>query len=161
MEGVEVNWTMNDLNDGVPTEVTYRIPAEDLTYDLEDVKTLALQKYEEATGNTDWSGLTDRAWSYWMDLADEELQKIQSRLTVDRLLSDFEPDTSYYEFPGGVEVRQISAHLASFPAQIVQYAARSGRMDGKCKSEELSDRIRDFEKIRDFATWEIERLGDL
>lgn len=38
---------------------------------------------------------------------------------------------------------------------------RSGRMDGKCKSEELSDRIRDFEKIRDFATWEIERLGDL
>lgn len=81
--------------------------------------------------------------------------------TGDRLLSDFEPDTSYYEFPGGVEVRQISAHLASFPAQIVQYAARSGRMDGKCKSEELHDRIRDFEKIRDFAQWEIDRLGDL
>lgn len=92
---------------------------------------------------------------------EEELLKIQGRLTVDRLLSDFGPDTSYYEFPGGIEVRQISAHLASFPAQIVQYAARSGRMDGRCKSEELSDRIRDFEKIRDFATWEIERLGDL
>lgn len=71
------------------------------------------------------------------------------------------PDTSYYEFPGGVEIRQISAHLSSFAGQIVQYASRSGRIDGKCKSEELSDRIRDFEKVRDFAQWEIDRLGDL
>ena len=90
------------------------------------------------------------AWIRYFEEGDE----------VDEAIIDI-PKVSYYQFPGGAEVRQISAHLASFPAQIVQYAARSGRMDGKCKSEELSDRIRDFEKIRDFATWEIERLVDL
>lgn len=115
----------------------------------------------------------DYGGTYAQFIRAEDLPKVWSKVRglentnyppdeiVDDPLSDFEPDTSYYEFPGGVEVRQISAHLASFPAQIVQYAARSGRMDGKCKSEELSDRIRDFEKIRDFATWEIERLGNL
>lgn len=82
----------------------------------------------------------------------------ESRQTVDRLLSDFAPSTSYYEFPGGVEVRQISAHLMSFPSQILQYASRSGRVDGNCKSEDVADKIRDFEKIIDFARWEIERL---
>lgn len=69
-----------------------------------------------------------------------------------------EPKVSYYQFPGGVEVRQISAHLMSFPSQIMQYASRSGRVDGNCKSEYVSDKIRDFEKIIDFARWEIERL---
>lgn len=69
-----------------------------------------------------------------------------------------DPKVPYYEFPGGVEVRQITAHLMSFPAQIVQYASRSGRVDGNCKSEDVVDKIRDFEKIIDFAKWEVERL---
>lgn len=69
-----------------------------------------------------------------------------------------EPKVPYYQFPGGVEVRQISAHLMSFPSQIMQYASRSGRVDGNCKSEDVADKIRDFEKIIDFARWEIERL---
>lgn len=92
---------------------------------------------------------------YWADDSEKSAE------TVDRLLTDFEPDTSYYEFPGDVQVRDISVHLTACAGQIVQYAARSGRLDGKCKSEELSDRIRDFEKIRDFAQWEIDRLENL
>ena len=101
-----------------------------------------------------------------MYVDDKQLRKVivrlneqeESRQTVDRLLSDSKPDTLYYEFPGGVEVRQISAHLMSFPSQILQYASRSGRVDGNCKSEDVADKIRDFEKIIDFARWEIERL---
>lgn len=68
--------------------------------------------------------------------------------------------SDYYRFPGGVEVRQISAHLTGFASQVVQYASRSGRIDGKFKSSEPADRIRDFEKIIDFANWEIERIRD-
>lgn len=63
---------------------------------------------------------------------------------------------NYYMLPSGVEARDVSQFLSSFAGQIVQYAVRSGRMDGKVKSVE--DRVRDFEKIADFARWEADRL---
>lgn len=66
-------------------------------------------------------------------------------------------ESSYYSFPGGVEVRQISAHLTGFGAQALQYVARSTRLDGKNKGDVVSD----LRKAIDFITWEIERLqGD-
>lgn len=80
-----------------------------------------------------------------------------------KMHEDYEdlPDVPYYRFSKGVEVKDITAHLMSFPAQIVQYASRSGRVDGNCKSEETEIKIQDFKKIIDFAKWEIERLeGD-
>lgn len=137
---------MTELNEGVPDKVNYWYLA-----DIENDSGGAYARFIRAED-------LPKVWSRVRGLENTDYPPDEA---VDRFPLDFEPDTSYYKFPGGVEVRQISAHLASFPAQIVQYAARSGRMDGKCKSEELSDRIRDFEKIRDFATWEIERLGDL
>lgn len=61
---------------------------------------------------------------------------------------------SYYDFPGGVEVRQISAHLTGFGAQALQYVARATRLDGKNKGDVVSD----LTKAIDFISWEIERI---
>lgn len=90
--------------------------------------------------------------------AGQKVSEGLKEILVDYPLPEDDPQVSYYQFPGGVEVRQISAHLMSFPSQILQYASRSGRVDGNCKSEDVADKIRDFEKIIDFARWEIERL---
>lgn len=103
--------------------------------------------------------LVDGGWT------PEEIRKAAFKNTKDSfaLSKDWDeqqPNVPYYRFPGGIEVRQISAHLMSFPSQIMQYASRSGRVDGNCKSEDVADKIRDFEKIIDFAKWEIERLEE-
>lgn len=63
-------------------------------------------------------------------------------------------DPNYYKFPGGVEVRQISAHLTGFGAQALQYIARSTRLDGNNKG----DKIENLRKSIRFIEWEIERL---
>lgn len=63
---------------------------------------------------------------------------------------------NYYDFPGGVEVRQISAHLTGFGAQALQYVARATRLDGKNKGDVVSD----LTKAIDFIRWEIERLQE-
>lgn len=117
--------------------------------------------YKTSTKHDHWASITEQLRSYWVDVAEKEFQREQDCLVMNLPRADFESDTPYYEFPGGVEVREISAHLASFPAQIVQYASRSGRMDGNCKSNDTADRIQDFKKILDFAQWEIDRLEGL
>lgn len=71
---------------------------------------------------------------------------------VSRPLSAVDPD--YYKFPGGIEVRQISAHLTSFGGQALQYIARSTRLDGKNKG----DSVENLRKAIAFLNWEIERL---
>lgn len=79
-----------------------------------------------------------------------------SELKKERAYVALQPN-SYYDFPGGVEVRQISAHLTGFGAQALQYVARSTRLDGKNKGDVVSD----LTKAIDFIRWEIERLqGD-
>lgn len=60
----------------------------------------------------------------------------------------------YYDFPGGVQVLDITRHLTSNAGQVVQYVARSSRLDGNVKGEVL----RDLEKARDFLNDEIERV---
>lgn len=65
---------------------------------------------------------------------------------------------NYYLLPNGVEARDVSGYLSSFAGQIVQYAIRSGRMDGKVKCKE--DLARDFDKIADLARWEAERIRE-
>lgn len=67
------------------------------------------------------------------------------------------PGPSYYQFPGGHEVRHISAHLSGFGSQMVQYVARSTRLDGDNKG----DLVDDLKKTIMFAEWEIERLEAL
>lgn len=62
----------------------------------------------------------------------------------------------YYEFPGGHEVRHISAHLTSFGGQALQYIARSTRLDGKNKG----DTVENLKKAIKFLEWEIERIED-
>lgn len=61
---------------------------------------------------------------------------------------------NYYAFPGGVEVKDISAHLTSFGGQALQYVARATRLDGRNKGEQ----VKDLTKAIDFIQWEIERL---
>lgn len=46
----------------------------------------------------------------------------------------------YYAFPGDIEVLDISQHLTGNAAQIVQYVARSSRLDGRAKGKNLADR---------------------
>ena len=59
----------------------------------------------------------------------------------------------YYAFPGDVEVLDISQHLTGNAAQIVQYVARSSRLDGNTKGED----IKDLRKARDFLDRKILR----
>lgn len=61
---------------------------------------------------------------------------------------------SYYRFPGGVEVKEISGHLTSFGGQALQYIARSTRLDGNNKG----DVIENLQKAIQFLEWEIERV---
>lgn len=69
-------------------------------------------------------------------------------------VDEYNEKNNYYDFPGGVEVRQISAHLTGFGAQALQYVARATRLDGKNKGDVVSD----LSKAIDFIRWEIERL---
>ena len=61
----------------------------------------------------------------------------------------------YYQFPGGVQVIDISRHLTSNAGQAVQYLARSSRIDGVNKD----DPVRDLMKARDMIDDELARLG--
>lgn len=58
----------------------------------------------------------------------------------------------YYQF-GDVEVLDISQHLTGNAAQALQYIARSSRLDGNTKGED----IKDLRKARDFLDNEILR----
>jgi hypothetical protein len=62
-------------------------------------------------------------------------------------------EPSYYQF-GDVGVLDVSEHLTGNAAQVVQYVARSSRLDGKTKGEDLTD----LYKARDFLNREILRL---
>lgn len=61
---------------------------------------------------------------------------------------------SVYQFPNGVEVRDISAHLTSFGGQAVQYIARATRLDGVVKGLP----VQDLKKAIQLLEWEVERL---
>lgn len=66
-----------------------------------------------------------------------------------------EPLVSYYHFPGGVQVLDISRHLTSNAGQVVQYVARSSRLDGLNKGDVLGD----LKKAKDLLEDEIARLS--
>jgi len=59
-----------------------------------------------------------------------------------------------YQFPNGVEVKDISAHLTSFGGQAVQYIARATRLDGVVKGLP----VQDIRKAIQLLEWEAERL---
>lgn len=63
-------------------------------------------------------------------------------------------DPDHYRFPGGIETRQISAHLTSLGGQALQYIARSTRLDGANKG----DPVTDLRKAIRLLEWEIERI---
>ncbi len=63
---------------------------------------------------------------------------------------------SHYDFPGGVQVKDISAHLTSFGGQALQYIARSTRLDGMNKGEQVTD----LQKAIKLIEWEIERVKE-
>lgn len=63
-------------------------------------------------------------------------------------------DPSYYKFPSGAQVREISTYLTGNGAQALQYIARSTRLDGNNKG----DQVENLQKAVLFIQWEIERL---
>lgn len=65
---------------------------------------------------------------------------------------------NHYQFPGGTEVVDISQHLSSLGGQIVQYVARSTRLDGHNKGKTVDARLQDLEKASTMIFWEINRL---
>lgn len=62
---------------------------------------------------------------------------------------------NYYLFPSGVEVRHISSYLTSNGGQALQYIARSTRLDGNNKG----DQVENLRKAIMFCEFEIERLS--
>ena len=65
-------------------------------------------------------------------------------------------DPGHYKFPGGVEVRHISAHLTSFGGQAVQYVCRATRLDGRNKGNPVED----IDKAITLLQWERDRLTE-
>lgn len=63
---------------------------------------------------------------------------------------------AYYLFPGGVQVKNIAGHLTSNGGQAVQYVARSTRLDGRNKGEQLADIRKAINMLHD----ELGRLDD-
>lgn len=85
----------------------------------------------------------------------EKLKDAAERLEQLGSIYNHDPvDPKHYQFPSGVEVRQISGYLTGFGAQALQYVARATRMDDGNKG----DRIEDLRKSIKFIEWEIERL---
>lgn len=69
---------------------------------------------------------------------------------------------NHYQFPGGHELRHITAHLTSFGGQAVQYVGRATRLDERAnKHAHLEGRIEDLNKAINFIQWEIERIQAL
>lgn len=62
-----------------------------------------------------------------------------------------------YQFPNGVQVKDISAHLTSFGGQAVQYIARATRLDGVVKGLPVQDLYKAIELLK----WEAERMEAL
>lgn len=89
-----------------------------------------------------YSGLTD-------DLYDDEMELVEAP-------AEDPISPSYYQFPNGVQVRDISKYLTSFGGQALQYVARSARLDGNNKG----DRIENLRKAIEFIQWEIERIEE-
>lgn len=109
----------------------------------------------------DFSDPTDPL-DHWLLTPEMEIQKEGLKETALRSAfaaskpTDVEqtvPDVPYYQF-GDVQVKDISQHLTSLGGQALQYVARSTRLDGNNKGEQ----VKDLKKAIDLIRWEIERL---
>lgn len=86
----------------------------------------------------------------------EEIErKVRKKLGLSENTNSVDP--SHYDFPGGVQVKDVSAHLTSFGGQALQYIARSTRLDGMNKGEQVTD----LQKAIRLLEWEIERVEGL
>lgn len=73
--------------------------------------------------------------------------------TVNRLLSGFENpvNPSHYDFPGGVQVIDITKHLDFLAGNVVKYVCRAGRK---------GNRLTDLKKAQRYLEWAIELEED-
>ena len=124
-------------------------------------------KWEEEATDTDYFVVTnvgEDALNYtyptWNNGAGYSTSSYYNSGSLEDLVS-FEPTSednqlspNAYQFPNGVEVRDISAHLTSFGGQSVQYIARATRLDGVVKGLP----VQDLKKAIQLLEWEVERL---
>lgn len=107
-------------------------------------------------------GLVDYYTSYgevmvqWYELGSRSYQEYNLTLVEPSAEESNATSPNVYKFPKA-EVRDISAHLTSYGGQVVQYVARSTRLDGVFKE----DKVQDLEKAKLMLQWEIERLEAL
>lgn len=82
------------------------------------------------------------------DIVDYTPRKLSSVYEGTTTLVEIRPMTSahrpvdtpeYYIFPSGTEVIDLSENLSSLGGQVVQYVARSTRIDGKNKGKRVED----------------------
>ena len=96
---------------------------------------------------------------YWAAELVEELPTVETfvKSIADTVRDHFNPiSPSYYQFPNGVQVKDISKYLTSFGGQAAQYVIRSTRLDGNNKG----DRIENLRKAIEMIQWEIERIEE-
>ena len=88
--------------------------------------------------------------SFRQDELDALYLKSKSAQKVDQLLSDFETpvNPSHYDFPGGVQVIDITKHLDFLAGNVVKYVCRAGRK---------GDRMTDLLKAKQYLDWLIEK----
>lgn len=65
----------------------------------------------------------------------------------ERVESERAVDPTHYDFPGGVQVIDITRHLGFLEGNIIKYVARAGRK---------GDRLEDLLKARRYLDWAIE-----
>ena len=130
------NWG-GALSEGIATVVSISDSRVNYKYESgrEDFSSLGCFTAEEEI-------LADRKFGYFVLVEDVEVEE------------DNQLSPNAYQFPNGVEVRHISAHLTSFGGQAVQYIARATRLDGVVKGLP----VQDLKKAIQLLEWEVDRL---
>lgn len=97
------------------------------------------------------------------DIVDYTPRMLSSGYEGTTTLGEIRPMTSthrpadtpeYYIFPSGTEVIDLSENLSSLGGQVVQYVARSTRIDGKNKGK----RVEDLRKAMNLLQRELHRV---
>lgn len=108
------------------------------------------------TRYTDGGAVADPGGCYWGRTRDDG----NGAETGPRNDEDDPVSPSHYVLPGGEQVSWISRYLTSNGGQSVQYIARSTRVDGNNKSQDVQGRIEDLRKAVWFIEDEIFRLEE-
>lgn len=92
----------------------------------------------------------DYSWIRKLDVYSPEEQEawIRHFEGVDEVDGATDVNPSHYDFPGGVQVIDITKHLDFLAGNVVKYVCRAGRK---------GDKLTDLRKAKQYLDWLIER----